>query len=175
MPEPFLRISTDTKKITDLQRKMENFPPIAIQAGLKATNDYLNTDEFKESMYAPKASPGTPFDWSSDKQRRAFFATDGFGGGIPTVRTYALAQDGAFSVNEASLWIEYSNTAPYSKYVIHPTFQIVGHIHRGWKPVNKFVVAKSGEIAKVFESAAVAAWKSLTGDSYKYVRSKAGK
>lgn len=28
-----------------------------------------------------------PIEWASDKQRRAFFATDGFGHGIPYVRT----------------------------------------------------------------------------------------
>lgn len=28
-----------------------------------------------------------PVKWDSDKQRRAFFATDGFGGGIPSVRS----------------------------------------------------------------------------------------
>jgi hypothetical protein len=33
-------------------------------------------------------SPRYPIRWKSQKQRRAFFATNGFGGGIPHVRTH---------------------------------------------------------------------------------------
>src|SRR5689334_11984740 len=31
-----------------------------------------------------------PIDWTTEKQRKAFFATDGFGDGIPTKRSDAL-------------------------------------------------------------------------------------
>lgn len=34
-----------------------------------------------------------PIEWTSDKQRKAFFATDGFGGGIPYKRTNDLVHD----------------------------------------------------------------------------------
>lgn len=33
-----------------------------------------------------------PIKWDSDRQRKAFFASDGFGGGIPHVRTGAYVQ-----------------------------------------------------------------------------------
>ena len=33
-----------------------------------------------------------PFRWASERQRRAFFATNGFGHGIPYVRTNALKE-----------------------------------------------------------------------------------
>lgn len=36
--------------------------------------------------------PTYPIQWTSEKQRRAFFATDGFGGGIPYRRTGKLAK-----------------------------------------------------------------------------------
>ena len=34
-----------------------------------------------------------PIEWTSDKQRKAFFATDGFGGGIPYKRSGELIHD----------------------------------------------------------------------------------
>lgn len=47
-----------------------------------------------ELMREPVAQPGErptyPINWASEKQRRAFFATDGFGRGIPTPRTDGL-------------------------------------------------------------------------------------
>lgn len=38
----------------------------------------------------PPASNYYPLRWKSERQRRAFFATNGFGGGIPHIRTGAL-------------------------------------------------------------------------------------
>jgi hypothetical protein len=159
MANPLLRITTDTNKLTSLKKKLEKYPPAAIKAGLVAAEEYLNTDEFKMSMYPPESDE--PFEWSSDKQRAAFFASDGFGRGIPTERTHELAQSGVFRVSEGNLWVEYENLAPYSNYVINPSMQIIGHRKRGWKPVNTFVVGRSKEIAKVFEKAAKAAWDNI--------------
>jgi hypothetical protein len=155
--DSLLNISVDTNKITRLKTKLVKYPPNAIKAGLKAAEDYLNDDQFKMSMYPPSQS-GSPFEWSSDKQRKAFFASDGFGGGIPTQRTYELAQQGVFSMNEGYLTVEYQNYAPYNKFVISSNDVIIGHRKRGWQPVNKFVVAKSKDIAKVFEKAVKETW-----------------
>lgn len=155
--KPIIRITTDTNKMTRLGTKLAKYPAFAIQAGLRAASDYLNEDTFRESMYPPESD--APFQWSSEKQRRAYFATDGFGSGIPYKRTHELMLSGAFTVQEGSLWVQYENTAPYSPYVIHPTSQIIGLKKRGWKPVNTFVVAKSRDIAKIFEKAVKDAWK----------------
>ena len=38
-------------------------------------------------MKEPGKKPTYPIQWDSTKQRKAFFASDGFGGGIPHVRT----------------------------------------------------------------------------------------
>ena len=155
-----LDIVVSNDRLTKLQTKLTKYPPAAIKAGLQAAEDYLNDDQFKESMYPPSQA-GDPFQWSSDKQRKAFFATDGFGAGIPTQRTYELAQSGVFQINEGYLTVEYTNYAPYSQFVISPTNMIIGHRKRGWQPVNRFVVAKSRDIAKVFEKAAKDAWDKL--------------
>lgn len=154
-----LDVSVDTKKLTSLKTKLEKYPPAAIKAGLRAAEDYLNDDYFKMSMYPNESSE--PFQWSSDKQRMAFYASDGFGRGIPTERTYELMNSGTFQINEGYLTVEYRNTAPYSKFVIDPSNQIIGHRKRGWQPINKFVVDKSKDVAKVFEKAAKEAWDKI--------------
>lgn len=163
-----LDIAVDTKQMTRLRAKLSKYPEIAIQLGLKDTKDYLNQDQFKMQMY-PDIPAGTPFQWSSDKQRKAYYATDGFGAGIPYNRTYELMRSGTFNVDLGSLWIEYQNVAPYSKFVIHPSFQIIGHRKRGWQAINKFVVAQSKYIAKIFQNATRKTWqemdKFITGGS----------
>lgn len=44
-----------------------------------------------------------PIKWQTAKQRRAFFATNGFGGGIPHQRTHALSQGWQGSVDSAEI------------------------------------------------------------------------
>ena len=69
-----------------------------------------------------------------------------------------LANAGGFTVNESSFWVEYENILPYSKYVIHPSYMIIGHKSRGWKPVNEWVKRQSTRIVPIFKQAAIAAW-----------------
>jgi hypothetical protein len=42
--------------------------------------------DMQKAMQQPGTSPTHPIKWDSERQRRAFFATNGFGGGIPHVR-----------------------------------------------------------------------------------------
>lgn len=43
----------------------------------------------RQRMSEPGSPSASPVQWDSDKQRAAFFASDGFGGGIPYNRTGA--------------------------------------------------------------------------------------
>jgi hypothetical protein len=52
----------------------------------------VNQSAFKARVQPPNAVK-YPIQWASEKQRRAFFATDGFGGGIPYKRTGKLANN----------------------------------------------------------------------------------
>lgn len=45
-----------------------------------------------QRLQAEPGKPHYPIRWTSERQRRAFFATDGFGRGIPTRRTHTLSQ-----------------------------------------------------------------------------------
>jgi hypothetical protein len=72
--------------------------------------------------------------WKSEKQRRAFFATDGFGKGIPTKRSGVM-------LNAWRVLVEYSsdqissivaeNPVPYRQFVTGE-FQQPFHAYTGW-------------------------------------------
>jgi len=154
-----LDIHVDNQQLAKIKIKLEKYPPFVIEEGLNSVNTFLNSDPFKQSMY-PESQAGEPFLWSSEKQRRAFFATDGFGRGIPTVRTNELANSGEFKVEKkfSSLYISYQNAAPYFKWVQGQFSQIIGHIARGWKPVNTFVVDNGVIIKERFQNGIKGAW-----------------
>ncbi len=153
-----ITIDIDKTQIAKIKDKFEKYPPYAMNAGLQASSDYLNTPAFKFSMYPPESD--APFVWSSERQRRAYFATNGFGGGIPYSRTMNLMNSGTFRVESkySSLYVFYENIANYFKWVQGNLLQIIGHRTRGWKPVNTFVVNESGKILPLFKDAALKAW-----------------
>lgn len=146
----------DTAKINKLKDKFSKYPPYAIKRGLEAMTTQMNTMPFKSVMYPPSQS-GSKFVWSSDKQRRFVFANID----LPSIRTYELASSGEFRINEQYFTVEYQNLLQWAKFVIHPSYQIIGHRLRGWKPVNQFIVSQSGRLVPLFKPAALAAWDEM--------------
>jgi len=64
--------------------------------------------------------PHYPIIWQSERQRRAFFATDGFGGGIPYQRTGALQSSWVMEKTGggAQFVVIVRNPTSYAKYVV---------------------------------------------------------
>ncbi len=81
-----------------------------------------------------------PFKWASERQRRAFFATDGFGHGIPYVRTNTLKDGWTTHIRDKknSVVFEVVNNAGYSVYVMGD-FQQPGHEATGWRWADEIV------------------------------------
>lgn len=48
---------------------------------------YEALKRIQKTLKIPKSRPGYPIQWDSVKQRKAFFASDGFGRGVPTSRS----------------------------------------------------------------------------------------
>lgn len=77
-----------------------------------------------------------PFQFATARSRRAFFATNGFGKGIPTQRDGTLYRAWKtsynFSEQVSSLFIR--NSADYAKYVYGSLLQqqVAGHRNTGW-------------------------------------------
>ncbi len=74
-----------------------------------------------------------PFEFATAKSRRAFFATKGFGRGIPTQRTNQLhdSWDVQITDRNATSFVKVVNLKPYSKFVYAPR-QVPGHFNTGW-------------------------------------------
>lgn len=73
-------------------------------------------EEVIDVVGKPGEKPEYPIKWDSVKQRKAFFATHGFGGGIPYKRTGAYVNAFAASDVDDSAW-RLTNDNPYARYV----------------------------------------------------------
>jgi hypothetical protein len=158
-----IKLEADVAQMAKIKGKFDKYPPYALGKGLDAASNYLNNNFVKQSLYPPSQS-GERFVWSSERQRRYVMANIK----LPSVRTFNLANSGSFKVNKSfsSLYIYYENIAPYAKWVIGSFTQIIGHITRGWKPVNTKIIEKyRSEIVGRFREAAVKAWDEMSGQA----------
>lgn len=93
--------------------------PKLLQTALKRQQGRLRTRILKQLRKTP-GRPHYPLRWKSERQRRAFFATNGFGGGIPYARTGKLEAGWdarfTFSGDGGSFVVE--NDTPYARYVV---------------------------------------------------------
>ena len=151
-----LEMVFEIAKFIKLKTKAEKYPPFAMGAGLNAINREMNSTAFKRGIVPPDRN-GSPFMWSSPRQRRFVFANVS----LPYARTFQLVDSGHFSVNERYFMIEYSNRKSWWKYVLHPTYQIIGHKTRGWPTVNRYVISKSALLVRLFKPAAIQAWEDM--------------
>lgn len=97
--------------------------------------------------------------WKSERQRRAFFATNGFGGGIPYRRTGALQQ--AYDVRKESSEnggiLLVTNSSPVADYVVGESTQPY-HLDTGWPQVADVVV----QFEEIATEALIETWLTVT-------------
>jgi hypothetical protein len=95
--------------------------------------------KIRTRMRQPGKAINYPVKWDSEKQRRAFFATNGFGRGIPSRRTNRYTS--GWNIQQAgAVGYRIENNAPYSKYVggtAYSTSQ--SNIHQGRWPILRDV------------------------------------
>jgi hypothetical protein len=86
-----MNIKFNVRGVKEVQAMLSKLPRGVKIAAMRAFNEYIIGDENHGLKHEPARvmhGPGNPYIWQSEKQRKAFFATDGFGGGIPTERTH---------------------------------------------------------------------------------------
>ena len=106
----------------------------AIDRAAKATFDEVRPQMLDELSFEPrkrKYPSDYPLEWTSDKQRKAYFATNGFGGGIPYQRTGNLARGWRVEWDDTTNQMIVYNVNDYAKYV-------VGTLVDGYNPVQRF-------------------------------------
>ena len=108
--------------------------------------------EIRKIMKEPGQPPTYPIKWDSVRQRKAFFATDGFGRGIPTKRTgeYTKAWKViAVEKSPADVGYDIGNPLSHAKYIGGTVRSVKrqSRIHRGrW---NLFKLAIDRVVAKL--------------------------
>lgn len=113
----------DTTALGRLQFALEQESEI-MQVELEAAmSDSL--DILKEPVTQAGSRPTLPIQWASEKQRRAFFATDGFGRGIPTQRTNGLIESWqkVMDVSKDALFGNLFTNVPAARYVLDELYQ----------------------------------------------------
>lgn len=141
-----VRVTVDTDVLRALEETYRKSPrTIKTYLNRSLLPHYLKRIQQQWTPY-----PGAvryPIEWKSDKQRRAFFATNGFGGGIPYRRTRYLQQSWMFAIDDYpdGAEIRIGNEADYARYVIG-TDQQPFHHNTGWPRIDDEAAALTGEL-----------------------------
>lgn len=120
----------DSITLDQLADAMERTP------GLLKTALKRQAGRFKSRVLSRlQIEPGAvkrPIEWETQKQMRAFFATDGFGRGIGTPRSGALTQGWRVDIDFGrDMEISTYNTRDYAQYVVGDKQQKF-HRNTGW-------------------------------------------
>jgi hypothetical protein len=141
-------LTANTKPLDNMVTVLDSFNSVVTSAGdvtVREVQPFL-LDEL--SYMPPERSYPVdyPISWTSERQRKAYFATDGFGSGIPYTRTGGLVR--AWKVrsdtegNTFKLVVE--NTIPSAKYVIGTLAKVKA---AAAKPQQRFHAAQGWALA----------------------------
>ncbi len=141
-------IGINVAGLEEIKEISANVVPEAIDAGVEEANAYIVD---VEHLYPPRVQHGAenPYQWDSDKQRRAYFATNGFGGGIPYQRTQTLAN--GWKTEGSGINQIVVNEVPYAAYV-KDFQQSRGHMYDGWDIIQTDLLDRIDRIVEKFEA-----------------------
>lgn len=149
-------IGIDITDLHTLEKKLQRLYPELADKGVERANEYI-LDVVRR--YARPAYPNEPFFWSSEKQRRAYFASDGFGHGIPYSRTGLLGAGWdllGYGRNQIIV-----NYVPYAKWVKQIETQIIGMKFRDWDVTEQDIKPRLSWISRRFNEGVRDAIKDL--------------
>jgi hypothetical protein len=111
-------------------------------AAMTAYTEYMIGDKTHGLKYNPpqvEHDAGNPYKWQSEKQRRAFFATDGFGQGIPTKRTGETTSAWTMTVKDSNWTSVKVENDSNGAFFVQGDAQQRGHKADGWRKVADIV------------------------------------
>jgi hypothetical protein len=129
-------ISISSRGIPEVVAWLQNVARGSKITAMRAIAEYLIGDDnhgLKPQPARVEHGEDNPYVWQSDKQRRAYFASNGFGGGIPSTRTETLKNAWAATESDNN-WtsVKIVNSAPYARFVQGRDLQR-GHIVDKWR------------------------------------------
>ena len=102
---PLLNLEDNTQEVAQM---LKQFGGDVMPAGQSSM--FETARRIADRMSKPGSPIFYPVRWDSPKQMRAFFATNGFGGGIPTIRADSIPT--GWEVNQSANGCEISNNQP---------------------------------------------------------------
>ena len=138
-------IGIDISGVKELVEKLERLPANLGDAGTERANKYIVEYERIE----PGSRKGERFKWTTPKQRAAFFATDGFGRGIPTQRTGKLRWGWKTQGKGRNQIV--INEAPETRWVKTDADQQIGLKLRGWDTIETDLRERQPKITDAFD------------------------
>lgn len=133
MPQPYLSIAVKKGAGKIVRSGLERLrTKIAL---ISRKRLYENAKEIKAEMSVEGGDVVRPIRWDSDKQRKAFFATDGFGGGIPTQRSGKTPA--GWKIIKTDAGYDITNPLAHAKYLYGTarSKKKISSIHKGTYPV----------------------------------------
>lgn len=128
--------------LKEVQKMMKDLPRGTRIVGMRAIAEYIIGNEQHGLKHEPQRvihGAGNPYQWQTEKQRRAYFATDGFGTGIPYTRTHNMVDSYTYSESNSN-WtmVKIENYSPVFDFV-QGEYQQRGHIADGWRKVMDII------------------------------------
>jgi hypothetical protein len=162
-------VSVDAERLKNLSKNLPKLPKWVIKVGLEAVAEQMEKD--KQSL-----KPGAvkyPIQWTSEKQRRAYFATDGFSKpkgwerpkgyvnqNVPYRRTGNMINDIHFKYGEGggSDYVTAETDSPYAQFVVGQ-YQQKFHHNTGWRTLETWMTSNRRKVMGVFRDATTKAVK----------------
>lgn len=144
------KLSTQIEVADELKVFIDGFLTLVREIGDEITREI--TSDFLDELQATPPKVKYPIQWTSEKQKRAFFATKGFGRGIPTQRTGKLQSSWRIigKMVNGKYVLAVTNPESYLPFVVgginfkspKQAIQPMQQFHRntGWQPVQDTVV-----------------------------------
>ena len=132
-------ITTRVRNLDQLKDFITTLPRRIRGEATEVAAEYLIGNDRRGLKHYParvKHGADNPYQWQSEKQRRAYFASNGFGGGIPYSRTNAL-KDGWTTKNDGAK-TAVTNDVPYAGFVMGDEQQ-KGHRADKWRLVPEII------------------------------------
>jgi hypothetical protein len=142
-------ITIKTRNLEKVKQFIDTLPRNIRGEAAKEAGIYLiGNDRRGLKHYPARVQHGefNPYQWQSDKQRKAYFASNGFGKGIPYSRSNSLK--GGWHQIGGGVNTQIVNNVPYAGYVVDADQQR-GHAADKWRLVSDVIASN---IAGMFQS-----------------------
>lgn len=130
----------EVRGVKELNDFLKSLPRGTLRVALEAATEYLIGNERRGLKHQPPRvvhGPGNPYRWQTEKQRRAYFATDGFGAGIPYRRTGKSA-DWTVKILNNGYQAKIENKVGYIDFV-QGKWQQRGHVADKWRKIQDII------------------------------------